>query len=124
MRNVLDGNLKVWHLLIVGLFVILATGGTIALADTDAINALWPQGTVLMASASSDTPLTTTSGGPKLEVLSISFDIPAGKRGDIQAVFTGFLQHNSGQYAYCYGEFRFDSALVHESAFCRLHPYF
>lgn len=109
MRNVLNGNLKVWHLIVVGILLMLTAGGTIALADTDAINGLWPQGTVLMASASSNTSLTTTSGGPKLEALSISFDVPAGKRGDIQATFTGFLQHNAGTYSYCYGEFRFDS---------------
>ena len=40
MKNVLNGNLKVWHLLVVGLFVMLTMGGTIALADTDAISAL------------------------------------------------------------------------------------
>lgn len=110
MKNVLNGNLKVWHLLVTALAVMLLTGGTIALADTDAINALFPQGTVLMASASatSAAPLTTPGSG-KLEVLSVSFDVPAGRKADVQAVFSGFLQPNSGSFAYCFGEFRFDS---------------
>lgn len=62
-----------------------------------------------MASSSSNSSLTTTSNGPKLEALSVSFDVPTGKRADIQATFTGFLQHNTGTYSFCFGEFRFDS---------------
>ncbi len=112
MKNVLNGNLKVWHLLVVAVALMVFTGSTIALADTDAINALFPKGTVYMvsSSATSDNALTTPANGDKLEVLSVSFDVPSGKRADVQAVFSGFLQHNSGTYSYCFGEFRIDSA--------------
>ncbi len=110
MKNVLNGTLKLWHLLVTGFVLMLFTGATIAIADTNAINALFPLGTVYIASAygTADNSLTTPASG-KLEALSISFDVPVGKKADIQAVFSGFLQHNSGTYSYCFGEFRFDS---------------
>lgn len=40
MKNVLNGNLKVWHLVVAGVLFMLTMGGTIALADTNAVNAL------------------------------------------------------------------------------------
>jgi hypothetical protein len=111
VRNVLNGNLKVWHLVVVAAAMLLFTGASVALANPDAVNVLFPKGDVYMVSASNKGDnLTTPNNGDKLEVLSVSFDVPVGKRGDVQAVFSGFLQHNVGTFSYCFGEFRFDSA--------------
>ncbi len=112
MRNVLNGNLKVWHLLVFVTAMLIFTSGSVAFANPDAVNALFPKGDVYMVSSANngDNNLTTPANGDKLEVLSVAFDVPVGKRGDVQAVFSGFLQHNAGTFSYCFGEFRFDSA--------------
>ncbi len=109
MRNVLNGNLKVWHLFIFGLVFALLGGGAVALADTDAVSALWKAGQVRLAATSSNTYINIDANQEFL-VNEVSFDVPSGKKADVQAVWSSFLQpDNSGQYAYCIGKIYLDN---------------
>lgn len=117
MKRVLSSNLKIWHLLVLGVVLMLFGGGTVALADTEAISALWKQGTVRFAAASSNTSINIDANQEFL-VNEVAFDVPAGKKADVQAVWSAFLQpDNSGQYTYCTGKIYLDNSTTTSNLF-------
>jgi hypothetical protein len=110
MRNILGSGLKVWHLLVFGIVLTFFAGGTVALADSDAINGFWKAGQVRFASASSTTGFNITgSNNPSVKVISVAITVPDGKKADLQTSFSADLHHNvGGTYAYCFGYFGLD----------------
>lgn len=114
MKSVMNGNLKVWHLIVFGVALFLLGGGAVALADTDGIAAFWAQGTVRFNAASVSNAGTTVSIPPnQTEVLvsEVSLDVPSGKRADVQAFFNGYVQLSSTptQFVQCFARIRLDS---------------
>ena len=112
MKNVLNGNLKIWHLLAFGVAVMLFTGGAIAFADTDAISALWAPGTVRLGSSSATDTIEIPNNGTLVLVREVAVDVPAGKKADIQATFSGVFSQGGSDvpdYRYCWGQIRLDT---------------
>ena len=104
MKRVLTGRVRVRHLLLIAVGIGALGSSAAAFAGSGPSS---PQ--VLVASASADfgdNDLTTPANGTEVKVLSLSFDIPQGKKGDLEATFSGVIQHNNGQQAICLGGFR------------------
>lgn len=109
MVRILKSNLQVWHLLAFGIAFLFLSGGAIAWADTNAITALWKAGQVRLAGTSSNTYINIDANQEFL-VNELSFDVPDGKKADVQAVWSAFLQpDNSGQFTYCTGKIYLDN---------------
>jgi hypothetical protein len=111
MRGILNGNLKLWHMVVVGVLFALITGGTVALSAGPA--AFWPSGSVRLASAQNDNTISITgSNNPAVRVLHATLTVPSGKKADLQATFTTDLHHNGpgGTYAYCFGSITLDGS--------------
>jgi hypothetical protein len=109
MKRVLDSNLRIWHLLVMGVLLALLTGGTFVVAAGPA--AFWPAGNVRLASAQNDNTISITgSNNPAVRVLRTTFSVPSGRKADLQAVFTADLHHGIGTFAYCFGEFTLDGS--------------
>lgn len=113
MKNVLNGGLKVWHLLVFGVALLTLTGGAVALADEDAVKDFFPTGVIRLASASSaaNSTIDISGTGTQKIVLSTTINVPIGKKADLQTTFTADLHHNSGTYSYCFGSFGLDNTL-------------
>jgi hypothetical protein len=110
VKNVLNGNLKIWHLMVFGIMVMLFTGGTIALADTDTVKGFLPPGEIRLANAYANTTVNISgTDTPPVIVLSTTINVPDGKKADLQTTFTADLHHNSGTYSYCFGSFALDN---------------
>ena len=105
--RVLDRNVKLWHLLVVGLLVAVVAGGSVGIAAGPA--ALFPSGSTRIVSVSATEPVSVGSN-VNTRVLRATFTVPSGKTADAQASFSGFVVRNVGANAYCYGEFALDSA--------------
>lgn len=116
MKNILNGSLKFWHLVVFGLAVILLAGATVALADTSEINTFWAAGSARFASSYADQTSTIDISGTGTEklVLNTTIEVPDGKKADLQATFSADLHHNGASgaaiYAYCFGRFSLDGA--------------
>lgn len=117
MKSFLSSRLKTGHLVAFGVLLLLFAGGAVALADTDAISAFWLPGQVRFSSAafgSGDPSVDISGTGTEKVVLTTGIEIPAGKRGDIQATFSADLHHlgasGTTTYAYCFGRFSVDGA--------------
>lgn len=109
MRSPLDRSVRLWHVLVVGLLVLVVTGGTAVLAAAG--GAAFPSGTVRLASAWSNESISISgTDNPPVKVLGVAFSIPAGKTADVQATFSASLLHNAGTYAYCFGRITIDGA--------------
>lgn len=113
MKNVLNGNVRIWHLLGFALILLLFSGGAVALAAPDVISAYFPAGDIRLASAWKNDPITVSgTDQPPVKVLSVSFTVPDGKKAELQTTFSGELQHGTGGagYAWCDAYFGLDSA--------------
>jgi hypothetical protein len=109
VKGVLNSNLRLWHLVVIGALFALLTGGTIALSAGPA--AFWASGSVRLSGAQSDDTVSISgTDNPPVRVLRTTINVPSGKKADIQATFTTELQHNVGTYAYCFGTITLDGA--------------
>lgn len=111
MRGILNSNLRVWHLVVMGALLVVITGGTVALS---ASSQFWQAGSVRLDSAyasSNDTISISGTDNPPVRVLRLGITVPNGKRADIQATFTADLHHGIGPtYAYCFGTITLDGS--------------
>lgn len=112
MRGILNSNIRVWHLVVMGALLVVITGGTVALS---ASSGFWRAGSVRLDSAyasSNDTISITGSNNPAVRVLRLGITVPSGRRADIQATFTADLHHGGpgGTYAYCFGTITLDGS--------------
>lgn len=110
MKGILNGNLKLWHLLVLGALLVVLSGGAVALS---ASSDFWHSGSVRLDSAYADEDHTIKIEGtdnPPVRVLRLEVRVPHGKVADIQATFTADLHHNAGTYAYCFGVITLDGS--------------
>jgi hypothetical protein len=113
VKNVLNGNLKLWQLLVLGVVVsVLFGGAAVALADPGSVNNFFTQGTVRMASAYSSNSVDINAVSPEKLVLSTTIVIPDGKKAELQTTFSADMHPfpTSSSYAYCFGHFGLDNA--------------
>lgn len=115
MKHLLNGKLKVWHVLVVGFALLLFSGGAVALADTSAITGFWTPGQILLASSYRTTSVDITgSNNPSVKVLNVSINVPANKKADLQVSFSADYRHLGASglatYSYCSGYFGLDTA--------------
>jgi hypothetical protein len=110
MVRILDRNVKVWHLLVLGLLLGVLVGSTITIAATPA--AQWGSGNIRLASAASASTVSISgTDTPPVRVLRTEINVPSGRVADIQASFGASLLPNklTGTFAYCFGYFTLDS---------------
>jgi hypothetical protein len=109
VRSILGSNVKVWHILLIGILALVLTGGGVVLAGAG--GSFFPAGKVRLASAWSDESVSISgTDNPPVKVLSANFSVPPGKKANLQATFSTSLLHNNGQFAYCFGRFTVDTA--------------
>ena len=111
MLGFLDTKVTLRHLLVLGVLVAVPAMGAGALAGGSALNSLQPAGSVRMASTSSTVSVDITGDQVK-RVLHVSFNVPKGKKADVQASFSASVHHLTGGagFAYCFGTFTIDHA--------------
>jgi hypothetical protein len=111
MKNLLNANLKIWHLLLVFLVIALSSGGVVLAAEPLGVSSFFPKGEFYMAGASGSggSPVTVPSDGTEVTVLSATFTVPSGKKADVAALFNGDALWNGSTPGYCRGEIRLDS---------------
>lgn len=110
MRAILNSNLRLWHLVVLGILAIVLTGGAVALSSSPQF---WRAGSVRLDSAYSDDDISITgSNNPPVRVLRLGITVPKGHRADIQATFTADLHHGGpgGTFAYCFGTITLDGS--------------
>lgn len=109
MRGILNSNLRLWHLVVLGALVVVLAGGAVALS---ASSDFWRAGSVRLDSAYSDDTINISgTDTPPVRVLRLGIYVPSGKRADIQATFTADLHHNGpATYAYCFGTITLDGS--------------
>lgn len=111
MNGLMDRPVRLWHVVIVGVLGMLLVGGGLALAGSG--SAIFPAGSVRMVSAWSDEPKDVSGTDvPPVRFLSVAFNVPSGRRADLQATFSGSL-HPNGQpipdvFAFCFGRITLD----------------
>lgn len=113
MKHLLNGNLKVWHLIAFGVVMLLFGGGATVLAGTSGVAKFWHPGDFRLASASAD-DTKGIPGNTQEIVLSASINVPEGKKADLQATFSADLHPGTtigGTFAFCFGQFGLDNTV-------------
>src|SRR5437867_1853053 len=117
IKGLLTRELRVWHLLAVGVFLLGSGSGVLgAPVKTDTANpagvsdSYLAAGQFRMAANSSTASQTVTSGNGWTEVLRVSFTIPSGQKAGIVAFFNA----EAYKYAdgYCYARFELENGTV------------
>jgi hypothetical protein len=112
VKAILNSNLRLWHLVVLGVLVVALSGGAIALsAGSD----FWHAGTVrLDGTYSASTVSISGSNNPAVRVLHLTVRVPSGKVADIQATFTADLHpdgiKSASEYAFCFGYITLDGS--------------
>ena len=89
MNGLLNGNVRLWHLLVIGVLFGVISGSTVALAGPTP-RALWPNGTIRLASAQNpDTISIVGSNNPPVRVLRATITVPSGKHADLHTLTCG-----------------------------------
>ena len=112
MLGFLDTKVTLRHLLILGVIVAVPSMGAGALAAGVSLNGQFSAGSVRMSSASSHTSVAVNGLDSPKRILQAPFKVPAGKKADVQATFSGLLTHQtdvSGS-ASCSASFTVDHA--------------
>lgn len=112
-KRLLSAQLKLWHLLLVVVLLVIGSGTsfgqTVAPTGADSSRSTdvsFRSGSFHMAAAKSNTSQTVHAADGEVEVLRVSFSVPAGKKADIAAFFNAeAYKYPNG---YCYLTFYLD----------------
>jgi hypothetical protein len=112
MVRILDRNVKVWHLLVLGLLLGLLLGSTLTIAATPAATS--GAGSVRFASArGTDANPVDLFGNDTERVLRATIKVPVGRVADVQTTFTGTIWPNDNEGTAggtaCFGYFTLDA---------------
>jgi hypothetical protein len=99
MKNILNKNLKVWHLLLLSMLFIIGQGVPAKAAPP------FPVGDVIISSASSDSEMTIFDGGSTTD-LTATFIVPNGRTATVVAFYNARVSVLKG---WCVGSLRLDS---------------
>jgi hypothetical protein len=106
-KRLLSAELKVWHLLLVVALLAVSASGTSAGLSTPtgaspnlSPDGFYPAGTFNMGTAQSNTSLTVHAADGEVEVLRVSFSIPAGQTAAVAAFFNAEAYKYPNGYCY------------------------